>query len=103
MALKWGEGEATDGGNGVWRSNLTALYNMRGSDLIDRHSVPNGRCYVGARTRANGVRRGQWGQICPFGSAAKPPVFGNESTALGRAQIGNDTFSPIGRFDFGEG
>ena len=25
--------------NGVWRSNLTAMYNMCGSALIDRHSV----------------------------------------------------------------
>jgi hypothetical protein len=44
-------------------------------------------------------KMGQWGQICPFGSAAKSPVFGIESTVAGNDQIGNDTFSPIGRFD----
>ena len=27
------------GVNGVWHSNLTAMYNMCGSALIDRHSV----------------------------------------------------------------
>ena len=42
-------------------------------------------------------------QMYNLGSAAKPPVFGIESTALGNAQIGNDTFSPIGRFDFRRG
>ena len=32
-------GGAMGRGNGVWRSNLTAMYNMCGSALIDRHSV----------------------------------------------------------------
>ena len=39
VAAKAARGWDLRRGNGVWRSNLTAMYNMCGSALIDRHSV----------------------------------------------------------------
>ena len=39
-------------------------------------------------------------QLSNVGSAAKSPVFGIEPTVPRNGQIGNDTFSPIGRLDF---